>query len=264
MTETTDGRDAREAERANRTFWDADADAYQAQHAEQFEREACAWGVWGIPESQLGVLGPTRDLDVLELGCGSAQWAVGLALAGARVVGLDLSVGQLRHARARVERARVRVPLVLASATATPFTSESFDLVFCDHGAMSFCDPAHTVPEVARLLRPGGRLVFNCTTRLLYWTYDAERDRQGRKLVAGAFDRRRWCFEEGTIDFAVSDGEWLRRFAANGLVALDLVELRAPKGATTTFTEFAPYELARDWPLEQIWVVEKPAATASR
>ena len=41
-----------------------------------------------------------------------------------------------------------------------PLADSSFDLVFCDHGAMSFCDPAVTLPEVARLLRPGGRFVF--------------------------------------------------------------------------------------------------------
>ena len=82
--------DARASERTNRAFWDADADAYQAVHAEQFDRELCAWGVWGVPESELGVLGDVDGRDVLELGCGAAQWSVGLAHRGARAVGLDL------------------------------------------------------------------------------------------------------------------------------------------------------------------------------
>lgn len=250
-----------DAERHNRAFWDADADAYQAVHAAQFERELCAWGVWGVPEAELGVLGDTAGRDVLELGCGSAQWSVGLALGGARPIGLDVSIAQLRHAAARSTRHDACVPLVLASATRLPFAPCSFDLVFCDHGATTFCDPGDVVPEVARVLRPGGRLVFSCPTRLLYWTYDDERGVQGRTLVAGAFDRRRWDYGEGTVDYAVSEGEWLRWFAANGLVALDLVELRAPEGAATTFTDFAPAELARDWPLEQIWVVERVAPT---
>jgi SAM-dependent methyltransferase len=249
--------DARRVEQRNRAFWDADADDYQEAHAAQFDRELCAWGVWGVPESEVRALGDTRDRDVLELGCGSAQWSVGLAEGGARAVGLDLSVAQLRHAARRVARHRVRVPLVLASATSTPFADASFDVVFCDHGATSFCDPALTVPEIARLLRPGGRGAFNLTTRLLYWTYDAATGTQGRTLVAGAFDRRTWDFGEGTVDYVVSEGEWLRRFRAHGLVALDLVELRPPEDATTTFTEFAPHDLARDWPLEHIWVVER-------
>jgi len=252
--------DARASERTNRAFWDADADAYQAVHAEQFDRDLCAWGVWGVPESELRVLGDVDGRDVLELGCGSAQWSVGLALLGARAVGLDLSIAQLGFAARRRAAHDVAVPLVLASATSTPFVDESFDLVFCDHGATSFCDAELVVPEIARVLRPGGRGAFNMTSRLVYWTYDASTEAQGTTLVAGAFERREWYFGDGTVDYSVSEGEWLRLFTAHGLVAVDLVELRAPEGATTTFTEFAPYEFARGWPLEHIWVVEKPSS----
>ncbi|MGV1050439.1 MAG: class I SAM-dependent methyltransferase, partial [Solirubrobacterales bacterium] len=49
-------------------------------------------------------------------------------------------------------------------AAAQPLAAGSFDLGMCDHGAMSFCDPEHAVGEAARLLRPGGRLVFAHTT----------------------------------------------------------------------------------------------------
>ncbi len=38
-----------------------------------------AWGVWRIPETELGVLGDVSGLDVLELGCGAAQWSIALA-----------------------------------------------------------------------------------------------------------------------------------------------------------------------------------------
>jgi SAM-dependent methyltransferase len=241
----------------NRRFWDADADAYQAEHGEQFDRELLAWGVWGLPERDLQILGPVAGADVLELGCGSAQWAVGLAAQGARVVALDQSAVQLRHAAVRVAAAGTNVSLVLASATATPFAPESFDIVFCDHGAMTFCDPSDSVPEVARVLRPGGLLAFNAATRLLYWTYDARRDEQTRTLRNTGFGRRSWFFGDGTVDYAISEGEWLRLFAAHDLVPVDLVDLRPERGATTTFVEYAPYELARRWPLEQIWKVRK-------
>ena len=43
----------------------------------------------------------------------------------------------------------VHVPLVQASAEAVPLADASFDIVFCDHGAMNFADPYRTVPEVA-------------------------------------------------------------------------------------------------------------------
>jgi len=153
----------------------------------------------------------------------------------------------------------VSVSLLLASASAMPVADASFDVVFCDHGAMSFCDPAASVPEVARLLRPGGLLAFSAATPLLYLTYDATRDRQTRKLRHRAFGRREWSFGDGTTDFCVPTGEWLRLFHAHGLVPEDLVELRAPKGATTTYSGYVPYRWARRWPAEQIWKVRKPA-----
>ena len=62
-----------------------------------------AWGVWQIPEAELHVLGDVDGRDILELGCGAAQWSIALAQAGARPVGLDLSDRQLEHAR-RLDR----------------------------------------------------------------------------------------------------------------------------------------------------------------
>ena len=69
------------------------------------------------------------------------------------------------------------MPLVCASGEAVPFADATFDLVFCDHGAMSFCDPDRSVPEVARLLRPGGRLVFSHSTPWPYLTWNPKRER---------------------------------------------------------------------------------------
>jgi ubiquinone/menaquinone biosynthesis C-methylase UbiE len=246
-----------DAERRNREFWDADADAYQDRHGQRLHNEARAWGVWRVADSELNVLGDVDGLDVLELGCGAAQWAIALAADGARVVAVDQSHAQLLHARDAVNASGVEVALVLASATSMPAADESFDIVFCDHGAMSFCDPVASVPEVARLLRPGGLLAFCATAPLVYLTYDPDRDRQTRRLRHRAFGRREWRFGDGTADFSVPTGEWLRLFHAYGLVAEDLVELRAPKGATTTFDDFVPYRWARRWPAEQIWKVRK-------
>jgi SAM-dependent methyltransferase len=244
----------------NRRFWNADADAYQSVHGARLREDARAWGVWRIPESELHVLDGTDDADVLELGCGAGQWSISLAASARCTVALDQSRAQLAHARRAVTESHAEVSLVLATATALPFADESFDVVFCDHGAMSFCDPQRSVPAVARLLRPGGLLAFCAGTPLLYLTFDTKRDRQTRRLQHRAFGRRRWSSESGTTDYCVPTGEWLRMFAANGLVAEDLLELRAPKGATTTFGDFVPYTWARRWPAEQIWKVRKAAA----
>ena len=174
------------------------------------------------------------------------------------------SISRARSSRTRRAVAQSdhasRVALVLASAIALPIADASFDIVFCDHGAMSFCNPARSVPEVSRLLRPGGLLAFCAAAPLLYLTYDQRRDRQTRRLRHRAFGRRRWQFGTGTADYCISTGEWLRLFGANRLVGEDLVELRAPKGATTTFDGFAPYRWARRWPAEQIWKARKIGA----
>ncbi|HEX5586252.1 MAG TPA: class I SAM-dependent methyltransferase, partial [Acidimicrobiia bacterium] len=189
------------AERHNRAFWDADADDYQAAHGDALRRAPDAWGVWRIPESDLHVLGDVAGLDVLEYGCGAAQWSLALRDRGARAVALDQSVAQLAHAASAARAARADLPLLCASGERIPCADASFDLVFCDHGAISFCDPDRALPEVARVLRPGGRLVFCHSTIWGYLTYRRRTDRVTRRLRRPYFGRRVWAEREGTVDF---------------------------------------------------------------
>jgi SAM-dependent methyltransferase len=242
----------RDHERRNRAFWDIDADAYQEQHAPDLDRAPEAWGAWRIPEADIGALGLAHlaGLDVLEYGCGAAQWSIALAARGARVVGLDQSLAQLRHAR-------TRVPLACASGEAVPFADASFDLVFCDHGALSFCDPNFAVAECARLLRDGGRLVFCLATPLLYMTWDATRHVQTRRLQTKWREEGTFDTGGGTVDFVWSTGAWIRVLRRYGFEIDDLIELIPPKGATTTYTDFVPYRWARRWPAEQLWCVTR-------
>lgn len=107
---------------------------------------------------------PESGLDVLELGCGGGQWTAWLAEHGATVTGIDISERQLEHARRLLERKRVNARLVVGSADSLPFEAQSFDLILSDHGAMSWADPARAVPEAARVLRAGGRLIFCATS----------------------------------------------------------------------------------------------------
>ncbi len=249
-----------EYERTNRDFWDDDADDYQAAHREQLAQPG-RWGVWATPESELDAVGKTTGLDVLELGCGGAQHAIGVAAAARRRVGLDLSRAQLRHAVVNVAAADLRMPVVCASGVATPFRAASFDLVFCDHGAMSFCDPYATVPEVARVLRPGGQLVFNGSTlfRLLCFPTDDPDAPISDHLHSTYFGARAFDWGDGTIDFQIPHGEWIRLFHAHGFEIEDLIEIQAPFDATTSY-EYADLEWARRWPTEEIWKVRKRAS----
>ena len=235
--------------RHNRAFWDADADSYQAAHGEQLARSPLAWGAYRVPESELQVLGEVDGLRVLELGCGAAHWSAALAERGARVVGLDVSHAQLLHAR----RSAATLPLVQASGEQLPFADSSFDVVFCDHGALSFCDPDVSVPECARLLRPGGLLAFCCTHPMLYLTWDDARDQQTRKLHIDYAQLGKMALDEGTIDWVLPPGAWIKVLRANEFDVEDLVELCAREDASTTYVDFAPPKWARRWPAEWIW-----------
>jgi ubiquinone/menaquinone biosynthesis C-methylase UbiE len=62
--------------------------------------------------------------------------------------------------------AGVDFPLVHSSAENVPLRDESFDVVFCDHGAFTSADPHKVVPEASRLLRPCGLLAFSHTSVL--------------------------------------------------------------------------------------------------
>ena len=244
----------------NRAGWDQIAEHYQRDHDEQLHTGEPGWGVWDIPESELGVLGDVAGKDILEFGCGAAGWSVKLARLGARPVGFDLSGEQLRHARRLVARTGVRIPLVQADAERVPFKAESFDIVFCDHGAMRFVEPERGVAEAARVLRSGGIFAFNVSSPLFQVCSPYEDETVTERLIRPYFEMRRieWDVPDWRItEFQVPYGEWIRIFRRNGVQVEDLVELRPPGDAKTTYTDYAPLEWARKWPGENIWVARK-------
>lgn len=253
---------SRDDVRANLASWEADSAAYQQRHAAfmaQWDR--FGWGTWAVPEEEVNALGEVDGLDALELGCGAAQFGIRVALRGAAVVGLDFSANQLAAAPANMDAAGARFPLVRGDAEELPFADASFDLVFCDHGAMNFTDPARTVPQVARVLRPGGRFVFNGTTPFIWLTWPMVDGPPGRTLERSYFDSRRMLWDESdpSFEYQLPYGEWIRLFRVNGFSIEDLIELRPAADAETAFTQYVTHEWARDFPAEQIWKVRKEA-----
>lgn len=238
----------------NREFWDAYSDEYQASHGAQLGAVGAAWGVWQIPESELGVLGDVRGRDVLELGCGAAQFSIALAQRDARCVGLDLSERQLEHAARLQGAAGVDFPLVPGSAESLPFADAAFDVVFCDHGAMVFADPYLTVPEAARVLRPGGLFAFSTYTPIVELCWPPGADEPGDRLAADYFGMHRLELGHAEhVEFQLPYAEWIRLFRRSGFVVEDLVELRPAEGATSSYRGAETYQWARRWPLEHIW-----------
>ena len=131
--------------------------------------EEITWGIWETPESELGVLGDVAGLDVVELGCGTAYFSAWLARRGARPVGVDITPAQLDSARAHDGRVRAwssrssRPTARRPGCRTRAATSSSRE-----YGASIWVDPERWLPEAARLLRPGGRLVFMCVSTLLF------------------------------------------------------------------------------------------------
>jgi ubiquinone/menaquinone biosynthesis C-methylase UbiE len=243
----------------NRATWDRISDEYQARNAAFIGRkDEARWGMWQLPDSELGIIGDVDGKDVLELGCGAAQWSILLAQRGARCVGLDNSGRQLEHARELMAEAGVDFPLVHASADDVPLPDAGFDIVFCDHGAMTFADPYRTVPEAARLLRPSGLFAFSHSTPLALVCLDEEFETMARRLVRPYFGMHRFDeLAEEPVEFNLPYGEWIRLFRENGFRIEALIEVQPTKGAESTYRTPAETEWARSWPMEEIWRCRK-------
>ena len=135
-----------ESSRANRGWWDRNADEYQNEHGTFLGDDRFVWGPEGLDEAEAGLLGPAealKGLDVLEIGAGAAQCSRWLAAQGARPVG----PGHLpppAPARAADRAGTVRPGSAGAGRRQRrcPSADGSFDLACSAYGAVPFvADP---------------------------------------------------------------------------------------------------------------------------
>lgn len=236
----------------NTRFTDAAAD-------ELWSLPEVVWGLFAVPERELGVLGDVRGLEVVDLACGTAYFSAWLRRAGARVVAVDLSGEQLRTGQ-RLQRQRGPVfPLVQGNGERVPLASGRFDLVVSEHGAAAWCDPERWLPEASRLLRPGGRLVFLTNSHLSALCVPAEEGVAGDRLVRGQRETYRVHWPGGGVEFHPSHGDWLRLLRRAGFVVEAMHEIFAPADASDhPFYEIVSREWATRWPAEELWVALRP------
>ena len=245
--------------RRNRALWDDWARMYAASGEANWGRETPRWGIWGIPEPQVGIL--PEDLagkDAIELGCGTAYVSAWLARRGARVVGIDNSEAQLATARRLQHEYGLDFPLLHGNAEAVPYPDASFDFAISEYGACLWADPQQWVPEAARLLRAGGRLVFLVNSFLMALCVPADNNVAATdRLLRAAFGMYRveWPGDLG-VEFHLSHGGWIRLLRHCGFDIEDLVEVRPPLDATTPYP-FVTLEWARQWPCEEVWKARK-------
>ena len=245
----------------NRAAWNGWAPEFVEFGERAWASPEPSWGIWSVPEAGLHVLPEGLEgADAIELGCGTAYVSAWLARRGARPVGIDISSAQLATARRLQEEHGLSFPLIEASGEQVPFPDASFDLAISEYGACLWADPYLWVPEAARVLRPGGRLIFLTNgTLMMLCAPDDEDD----PLPRDHFVRDYWGmhrFEwtgEPSVEFHLGYGDWIRLLRANGFEVEDLIEVRPGPAATTTFTDVVTLEWARRWPCEEVWKARK-------
>jgi SAM-dependent methyltransferase len=248
--------------RANRGWWDANADEYQAEHGSFLRDAGFVWGPEGLDEASARLLGSVAGKRVLEVGCGAAQCARWLRTEGASAVGIDLALRQLQHARRISESTGVGVPVVCADAGRLPFASGVFDAVCSAYGALPFvADAGAVLREAHRVLRPGGPFVFSVTHPIRWAFLDDPSDR-GLVVTQSYFDRTPYVERDAASRVTYAEhhrtlGDWVRLIAGAGFVLRDLVEPEWPPTLTRAWDGWSPLR-GRLIPGTAIFRCEKP------
>jgi SAM-dependent methyltransferase len=246
----------------NAAFWDeANALRYAELGRRAWAADEVTWGNFSVPEVTIGALpGNVEDLDIIELGCGTAYFSSWLARRGARVTGIDISAKQLTTARALQDEHDLHFPLILGNAESVPVPNACFDLAISEYGASIWADPYRWIPEASRVLRPGGELVFLVNGTLWVLTVP-ETDTEGPaadRLLRPYFGMHRFEWPDSAgVEFHLGYGDWIRLLRANEFEVIDLIEVRAPEGASSGPDGLIDPAWARDYPAEEIWRAKK-------
>lgn len=125
---------------------------------ERLERDLVLW-----------LAGTLVERRVLDAGTGDGTYAIEAAKRGARVVGLDIDETMLAAARERAKGEDLEIEWTRGSVTFLPFAAESFDIVLAVTVLCFVEEPAAALQEIARVLKPGGRLVLGELARWSTW-----------------------------------------------------------------------------------------------
>ena len=242
----------------NRASWTKANEEYTDRRAlDAWQEPEITWGMCRAREADVRVLPTLEGLDVVELGCGTAYFGAWLKRAGARrVVGVDVTPAQLETARRVDAELALGLELVLGNAEQTGLPSESFDLAVSEYGASIWCDPYRWIPEAARLLRPGGELVFLCNSVLAMLCATLESTSETLQRPQRGLHRLDWD-DDDTTEFHLGHGDLFRLLTSTGFEVLDLVEAFADESTPEhTYYKWAG-EWAERWPWEEIWRARK-------
>lgn len=129
--------------------------------------------------------GGIRGKAILDAGCGDGTLAAAFARQGARrVVGCDTDPRMLARAHDRAASDQVAVGLSAARIPALPFPDNSFDIVTCITVLTFIADVDAAIRELARVLRPDGRLIVGDLNKWSIWA--------ARRRIRGWFGAALW------------------------------------------------------------------------
>jgi SAM-dependent methyltransferase len=161
MTQLQGNLAASEVNQEQRRYWANEGQQQYQQHGDRFEAMVAPFGHVVLDAAQL-----RPGNQVLDVGCGYATTTIDAArrvTPSGRALGVDLSAAMLQTARRRVAATGLdHVALLEADAQVHAFDPESFDAVISRFGIMFFDNPQAAFANLARALRPGGRLTFAC------------------------------------------------------------------------------------------------------
>lgn len=242
----------------NQASWTKDSEEFEASGRRDWTADDPSWGIWLIPEAEAGLLPEVSGKDVIELGCGTGYVSAWLHKRGARPVGIDPTWAQLSRAHRFQKEFDRRFPLIQAPAEAVPLADQSFDIAISEYGASIWSDPYLWIPEAARLLRPGGELIFLVNGTLLALCVPDEDDIPAEPtLLRDYFGMHRFEWpDDDSVEFHIGYGDWIRLLRANDFEVEDMIELRPGEDATTRYP-FVTLDWARRWPCEEVWKARK-------
>jgi len=243
----------------NRAYWGQSSPSWVEPGRQSWKTPVISWGIWGVLESDVHALGDLcqwRGKDAIELGCGTGYFSSWLHRIGMNPVGVDITPEQLAAARSFQREFGIEFPLLEASAESVPLPDASFDLAISEYGAIIWCDPYKWIPEAARLLRPGGTLVFlrNSTISILC---GPDVGTTSEQLVRDQFRLHRVEYDELSVEFHLPHGPMIRLLREHGFEVEDLIEVEPPIDAKPTRHDYISLDWSKRWPSEEIWRARK-------
>lgn len=191
--------------------------------ASQYNQRYPASQYWQRGQALLALAGRVRAKTILEVGSGTGFWLNLLSQTGAKLFGLDYSMGMIRQAKGQP------APLSLTRGLGThlPYLSSTFDLVYCVDAIHHFGDQRAFIADAFRLLKPGGALAvighdphIGSSHWYIYEYFDSVYETDLRRYPSGS-SVVQWMQQKGFQEVSSSTVEEIRNIHVGEAVLKD-------------------------------------------